>query len=84
MSSTGRLLTNRRGDFGLYIRNRGTAVKEHTFEETYVYVRFGEWSLLACYISPNISRGFRGEDSEGMELVRARGEHMVILVDLNE
>lgn len=42
-----------RMDVELNMRNRRLEVEKFRSGEGYLYLRFRDWSVMACYISPN-------------------------------
>lgn len=69
------MLSDSRKDVGIYFKNRKIGVKEHEVREGYIWVCFGRFSIVACYVSPNINiESFNSKIDEIMGYIERKGQ----------
>lgn len=76
-------LKDKRGDVGVYFRNRKLELRQTKAGEGYICIHMAKGALICCYSSPNIALGEFEEEVHGiMREVQGAGE-CIVMGDLN-
>lgn len=79
-----RWITDVRADVGVLVRNRMCGITGSKACNGFVIVRMGSISVIACYVSPNISAcEYKRSVDEIMNAARVEGRQVVIMGDIN-
>ncbi|KAK9745027.1 hypothetical protein QE152_g7265 [Popillia japonica] len=77
-------IKDRKGDVAILFFNKRIVVLKVKPEEGYVYLRFKEYAMYCCYISPNITFDeFQGRVYTLMNSIHGQNEEALVLGDIN-
>lgn len=84
ISKTYNYIVDKKSTVAIFIKNKNVGIKGHDVGDGYVHLKFEDWSLFACYSSPNIKlEDFKHQIDVLIRQIKNTNLNVVVVGDFN-